>query len=393
MVINMRFLLFFFFLFIHSHIAFSQEPPQPICGAVVSLGFCDVGFACQSRQNSCVGNNNTGYFTLGEQSGNQRYYECQNNCVCPEGSTWYTNSDLEGNATSGCSPNGDGGPNTPDDCDPPQVEFAGLCRMPESSPEDCGSTYSTANSVQGGYVCSNDENCGDGSSPTIYTTANGSWKVCGSPDETPSSSGSNSSPPSSSPSTGGDSSTGSGNGSGSGSGDGSGNGNGNGSGNSSGGQTSSVSGGGGGTPSQSASSTSSSAHGAASSGSGAGNCDPTAHDYLACISREDPGNGDGSGDAFEPSGNKGAFDGEAAEERMEELEQEISQQMQTIKEEINNHLGGNVSGSGGLSDKCINIYSKQVCFGFAKWQNDLQIIGQAILLLAGFLSLAIVLSR
>ena len=67
--------------------------------------------------------------------------------------------------------------------------------------------------------------------------------------------------------------------------------------------------------------------------------------------------------------------------------------MQTIKEEINNHLGGNVSGSGGLSDKCINIYSKQVCFGFAKWQNDLQIIGQAILLLAGFLSLAIVLSR
>lgn len=126
----------------------------------------------------------------------------------------------------------------PDECVPPQVNYAGLCRDAEDSPPDCGDTYTTAVFVDGRYVCSNDESCGDGSTPTIYTNEQGSWKVCGSGGDDGNSSepsGGSSSPTgstpntaSSTPSTGGgdDGGTGTGSGGGSGSGDGSGNGSG-----------------------------------------------------------------------------------------------------------------------------------------------------------------------
>ncbi|OZY86761.1 hypothetical protein CBP51_07050 [Cellvibrio mixtus] len=152
---------------------------------------------------------------------------------CPEGKIPNTISGPNGFETS-CidDPDGDGG----DECLPPLVEYAGLCRDAEDQPQDCGDTYTTAVFVNGRYVCTNDESCGDGSTPTFYSNAQGTWKVCGGDGNSSEPSGGSSAPAgssspntaSSTPSTGGgdDGGSGTGSGGGSGSGDGSGNGSG-----------------------------------------------------------------------------------------------------------------------------------------------------------------------
>ena len=150
-------------------------------------------------------------------------------CLCPEGT--HSNTIITGSGTeqNSCI---DDDPPQPDECNAPQVMYEGFCRDPEDSPDDCGSTYSTAIAVGGGFICGNG-GCSAGQNASVYTTANGSWNVCG--DNTPPSS---SIPPTSSPSNGSapsntsagsNTSSGSGdgsndNGSGSGSGSGSGNG-------------------------------------------------------------------------------------------------------------------------------------------------------------------------
>lgn len=262
------YLLFFIFLSLHSSFAFSQDgTSEAVCpgGNVISSRICSTsaGTVCKSNAfisevpNKACTNGTFGY--CWSNCGCRDGKTLQGGfCKCPVGTQWHL---LPGYGSSagvcqpiscpeGQSPSLSEGPNgftsvcqdNPDDggddeCEPPQVSYAGLCRDAEDSPPDCGDTYTTAVFVDGRYVCSNDESCGDGSTPTIYTNEQGSWKVCGSGDDGNSSepSGGSSSPTtstpntaSSAPSTGGgdDGGTGTGSRGGSGSGDGSGNGSG-----------------------------------------------------------------------------------------------------------------------------------------------------------------------
>ncbi len=359
------------------------------CGAYCSGGVCAVGIVGMPSGNNFPPPVCAGTFNI--------VYACASNCSCPEGYRFNVIIDANGVRTGSCVLDE---PTTPpdEDCSAGQVFYQDFCRDAVPSPDQCGSTYTTAVGVSGAYVCTNN-GCGAGETQTVYTSPSGSWNVCNSGDGDGSgnassgantsgsnnSTGSNTSSPSSNGS-GGDSSSGGspGTGGGSGGGDGSGT-------NNSGGASSSVQGGGGGNlPTQSSSSVSS-ANGAASSGSGAGNCDPTAHNYLDCISRDNPGNGDGDGDAFEPSGGKGDFDGEAAAKRRAELEQQIADEIENIKQEISQELGGNVRGSGTITDKCVSVLGQQVCFGLAKFSGDLAVISQAIFMMVCVICVGIVL--
>ncbi len=311
---------------------------------------------------------------------------------CPQGQAPALSSGPDGNKSicQDIPDEGGGG----DECEPPQVSYAGLCRDAEDSPPDCGDTYTTAVFVDGKYVCSNDENCGDGSSPTIHTTPSGSWKVCGDPGDDPDpedpSSSSPSSAPSSTPSNGGDSSSGSGSGSGGGSGDGSGSDNGSGSGTSAGGQSSSASGGGGGNPpTQSASSTSSGASGWGSSGSAAGNCDPTAHNYLECISRENPGEG---GDGIDDVNQKdyGLNIGERLQQARDDYTDRLNQIQDEFSQSVSVSLG---SGSGSLPRNTVTLYGESVEMGIYARADFFDAIRWIFLAVASVLSLYIVLSK
>lgn len=404
----MRYL--FYFLFLFSQFLFA-ESPSPSC---TNFGTR----VCYNNANACINNNqdtpgvNWHWETLSTQGcsvGATTAGRCNSGCTCPPGFKYNVTVNA-GVKSSGCVPDEptpvnceNGLPPPPgqscedvDPCPVGQVFYEGFCRDGSDSPDDCGSTYTTAIYVDGAYVCSNSPGCGNGTAPSVYTTAAGSWNVCGgdgngsgssSGSEPGAGSGSNTSSGSGS----GDSDSGGDPGSGGGSGGGSGSGN-----NTAGGSTSSVSGGGsgGGSGVPVSSASNSSASGAASSGSGAGNCDPTAHDYLSCISRDhNPGEGNSDAGDFSPGGNKGSFDGEAAQTRKQELEQQIKDQMQLIRDEIKNEIGGDVRGSGGLSENCVTVYRKQVCFGLQKWQDKLVVIGQAIILVASVLAFGIVLSR
>lgn len=241
------YLLFFIFLSLHSYLVFAQSPPAPQCtGLVGSPNACGfdpgVGASILSQRTAECTNAGNKLISKGVCADSTRgrgtpTYECYLSCACPDGFMLNTflNS-ATGNWETECV--SDEPTEEPDECVPPQVEYAGLCRDAEDSPPDCGDTYTTAVFVDGRYVCSNDESCGDGSTPTIYTNEQGSWKVCGSGGDDGNSSepsGGSSSPTGSTPNTasstpstgvGDDGGTGTGSGGGSGSGDGSGNGSG-----------------------------------------------------------------------------------------------------------------------------------------------------------------------
>lgn len=235
------YLLFFIFLSLHSYFVFAQDAPLPVCKNTVSYGCSTSPSAVGFNANACYTGSyiNPSFRVVDAKCGSYpgKNTFCDYNCSCPEGFTLnVTISPVTGQNQTTCVP--DEPPEDPDECLPPKVEYAGLCRDAEDSPLDCGDTYTTAVFVDGKYVCSNDESCGDGSTPTIYTNAQGSWKVCGGGGDDGNSSepsGGSSSPTgstpntaSSTPSTGGgdDGGTGTGSGGGSGSGDGSGNGSG-----------------------------------------------------------------------------------------------------------------------------------------------------------------------
>lgn len=252
----MRYLLtgFFIFLSLHSYFVFGQDAPLPQCtGLVGSPNACGFnpsqgGSILSQRIATCVNAGNKlvsdGVCAENTAGRGSPKYNCYTTCQCPPPSSVYIDPVTKAMSCEPPPPDEqcpDGsikpaGGECP--CVAPQVEYAGFCRDAEDSPPDCGDTYTTAVFVDGRYVCSNDESCGDGSTPTIFTNAQGSWKVCGSGDDGNSSepSGGSSSPAASSPntnssapSTGGDDDNGSGTGSGGGSGTGDGSGNGSGS--------------------------------------------------------------------------------------------------------------------------------------------------------------------
>lgn len=117
------------------------------------------------------------------------------------------------------------------------------------------------------------------------------------------------------------------------------------------------------------SSSTSSGSGGSASSAGAGECDPTAKDYLQCLD---------SKELVLPE-ETGAFDETVAQDKIAEAEAELRDVIEQIQSEIHDTFGTSLNGSGGLSDYCYNIMSVQVCFGWSRFSQYLTVIGQAIL--------------
>jgi hypothetical protein len=237
------YLLFFAFLSLHSHFVFSQAQTVPLQCAENSLAgsWCALPAESSYLQTACdtyTTSTSSAYLIPygdgGSCSGQQKRYGCFKSCSCPEG---YKLNTVVSGATRDTHCVLDEPIDLPDECDAGQVFYMDFCRDSVPEPPECGNTYVTAVFVDGRYVCTQDEGCGDGIEVTIVTTPAGSWKVCGSGDgdnpdpNTGSSSPTASSLPtanSSTPSTGGgdDNGSGTGTGGGTGTGDGSGSGHG-----------------------------------------------------------------------------------------------------------------------------------------------------------------------
>jgi hypothetical protein len=233
-------LLSFVFLSLCSGVVFAEESPAPICKTFL-MQACDnstptqpVDFGGWDR--ACASAPNFGVVVQTNNLSCPKKRGCTADiCECPSGFR-YNVVVSNGISSGSCVPDVPDPTGPGDECLPPQVEYAGLCRDAEDQPQDCGDTYTTAVFVNGRYVCTNDESCGDGSTPTFYSNAQGTWKVCGGDGNSSEPSGGSSAPAgssspntaSSTPSTGGgdDGGSGTGSGGGSGSGDGSGNGSG-----------------------------------------------------------------------------------------------------------------------------------------------------------------------
>lgn len=131
-------------------------------------------------------------------------------------------------------------------------------------------------------------------------------------------------------------------------------------------------------------SSASSGQGGASS-AGAGECDPTAKNYLECLDSKE----------INLPTEKGTFDGTGtdAEDRIGELEGELTDLVNQIKGEIQDVTGASVGGSGTLTDKCYQILKVEVCFGWARWSSLLSVIGTAIIAAAGVASFIIIMRQ
>lgn len=171
-------------------------------------------------------------------------------------------------------------------------------------------------------------------------------------------------PPTSSGST---SSSGSSSGNDSGGGDGSGNGSGDG--NGSGNQSSSGSGSGG--------------------GGGAGQCDPTAKNYFDCIAGPTQAYA-GLGDIPQLKG----FSFDETEQLLQDKKAELQTVMEDIRGEAQSLFDFNLnSGGGALTDTCLQIFNVEVCFGWSKFSEGLQLLANVIFFICAFIAFAIVIRR
>lgn len=274
--------------------------------------------------------------------------------------------------------------------------YNGECVTPVPEPQQCGSDSIDVTAVQltsGEYVCMPGANypCGEGMIPGTVIGSAGTINICDQPNGDSSSSSGNDS--SSNNSDGGDD--------GEGSGSSSGNENNNSSSAPAGcpipanstcpnkyevnGQWYCTSGGdfcsGGG-----GSSASSSTGGGSGSSVGAGQCDPTAKNYLECLNTKE----------LEIPSEKGSYDGTggtSTEDRIGELEGELQGVVDQIKSEINDTIGVSLSGGGTLTDQCYQIMKVQVCFGWARWSQHLALIANAILAMAYIASFIIIMRQ
>lgn len=265
-------------------------------------------------------------------------------------------------------------------CSTGQTFLFGECRDAVDSPSDCanGETAIQGNDGQG-YQCFPAQDCpSDYPNASTYNNATQSNTVCTAGDSASSSSFSDSASSVAASSVGDSSSGDSGGGSGGGSSSGGISGDSSASSSfSSFGSDSSGSGTGGGSAS--------SAAGGSASSAGAGDCDPTSKDYLSCLSQ-------GSHTVNKPD--KGSFDGSISQQALSDAQNEYQQAIESIRSEISQEFGSsNFSGQGGLQDFCYSIFSQNVCFGLAKFQGDLNYIGQAVFLVACVLSFSIVVRR
>lgn len=123
--------------------------------------------------------------------------------------------------------------------------------------------------------------------------------------------------------------------------------------------------------------------GSGSNGSQSGECDITSKDYLRCLNIKE----------LQVPTTTGEFDGTAAAEALQEANEELQNKIDTIKSEINTALNVDIQGSGTIEDHCIVIMGKNVCFGFAKFTNQLTVISYAIMFLAYVLALFVILRK
>ncbi|EIK44696.1 hypothetical protein O59_002419 [Cellvibrio sp. BR] len=156
------YLLFFCFLSLHSYLVFAQENPLPSCASTTPILYCNGATACADASNSCL-SNPTNYFKNEGMSGIFTAYRCQQNCVCPPGSTWYNHFDVQGNLTAGCSLDGDGDGGDDESCPsgypkvngqcpvcPTGFNEDGTCATPSSEPASSAPNSSSPDSGSSG---------------------------------------------------------------------------------------------------------------------------------------------------------------------------------------------------------------------------------------------------
>jgi len=112
-------------------------------------------------------------------------------------------------------------------------------------------------------------------------------------------------------------------------------------------------------------------------------CDITDKDYLRCLNIKQ----------LQIPSDTGEFNGTAAATALQEANEELQQKVDSIKSEMNTVLNVDIQGSGTIEDSCVSIMGKNVCFGFAKFTNELTVISYAIMFLAYLLALFVILRR
>ena len=400
----MRFIFYFIFalvLSLHSYFVFAQNP-EPSCETGYVMGCAASGDDISPFSSSCQSSPNNYFFlksdtACGDFNGQATQgMFCAQNCSCPEG--FIFNTVTQGGVTSSsCIPEPDT-ETPPSPCPEGQVknldsgacEAKSQCEYPQLYDSFSNSCYANPN------------NCAEGAKPnplepgtcTAYgeTSCPSGWVPVNeglncAPDPSASSSGnassgapasssgnasstpaSNPSNPSSTPSTGGD-----------GDGDGS-------SGSGSGGGGDGSTGGTGG--SGSASSSNSSGAGSGNGSGGSGECDPTAKNYLDCISEESGDEGDGLDDINQKdySLNIG--------ERLQQARDNYTDRLNDIKDDLTQELSVSLgAGSGSLPSDRIELYGQTVEMGIYARKDFFDAIRWIFLAVASVVSLYIVLSK
>ncbi len=370
--ITFAFILFVLSLVVLVSSSYAQESPLPTCSTTQWTTCIAPSNNPQNLNNQCLSNYPGGFFSTGSGcsaiNGNPNDIKltCQSNCSCPSG--YIMNTTINGgNYHSECVE--DTGGEQPE-CAAGQAihPTSGTCAPSYDDPFECAGGVAGGTAIQnstGGYSCEVGDNypCPSGTTPGTAFDGNGNSINTCTADSGNSSSHTNSSSQ--------NSSTGSGD-------DGSGGGSS--SGNETGNSSSASSNGSGGNGS------SSSGHVGSASSAGAGQCDPTAKNYLECLNSKE----------LDIPSEKGSYDGiggTSTEDRIGELEGELQGVVDQIKSEINDTVGVSLSGGGTLTDQCYQIMKVQVCFGWARWSQHLSLISSAILAMAYIASFIIIMRQ
>lgn len=399
------YLLFFFFLSLHSYFAFAQSHPSldPSQGCTQFHSYSGAQPTFQTQYNSaksqCMAKSTVNlvseitYSNAGGLVKSIRCYICAIPCLPPSEYDPVTKTcitpppdpdpgedcqlpNVKNIETGACEPK--------TDCEYPMLHdsysntcFANPNHCAEGSkpnPIDPGTCIAYGDtSCPNGWVPINDGlNCAPGgnassaagasSAPPASSAAAASSTPASTPASTPTSS------PSSTPSDGGDDS-GSGDGGGGGSGSG---------GNS----------GTGGTGSGSASSSNSSGAGSGSGSGGSGECDPTSPDYLDCISRDTGDEGEGLDEVNQKD--YGLNIGDRLQQARDDYTDRLNQIQDEFSQSVSVSLG---SGSGSLPRNTVTLYGESVEMGIYARRDFFDAIRWIFLAVATVLSLYIILSR
>lgn len=386
----MKRIIFLFFGLMVSGGVFALEFPSCSSRTEPVVGCTSLSTNITSRINTCVNRGQIAIVqSLNCDSGSTRVFcATESNCSCPAGTQLVTQSD----GSSICqSTSSSSSSSAPSECPTGEVKniVSGLCEPLTQC------TYPQLYNSLDNSCRTNEANCAINTVPIPFSDACNvlgnpecptGWilsDVTGShclpdPDAPPtssapnhggSSSSDNSSSAPSEPSTSSGSTSSSGSSSGNDSGGGDGSGNGSGDGNGSGNQSSSGSGSGG--------------------GGGAGQCDPTAKNYFDCIAGPTQAYA-GLGDIPQLKG----FSFDETEQLLQDKKAELQSVMEDIRAEAQSLFDFNLnSGGGALTDTCLQIFNVEVCFGWSKFSEGLQLLANVIFFICAFIAFAIVIRR